>query len=84
MIWPELHNIASHGPQPVELHDGRQVDSFSEEWRAECEARRVVRMRSRGDRLGYLARVEERRGVAARKRLERDVLDLWNAARRPQ
>lgn len=29
---------------PVSLYDGRVVDSYSEEWRAECEARAILAM----------------------------------------
>ena len=29
---------------PVSLYDGRVVDSYSEEWRAECEARSILAM----------------------------------------
>lgn len=63
----------------VTLHDGRVVDTWSEEWRAECEARAVLRMRSKGDRYAWLNAVENRRGKAARDALHARVLAIWRA-----
>lgn len=37
------HNLSTWRPSLVTLLDGRQVASDSEEWRAECEAREVLR-----------------------------------------
>lgn len=65
----------------VELHDGRVVGSWSEEWRAECEARAVLRMPTKMHRQGYLLRVRERRGQAAGNELERRVMAVWKAMR---
>lgn len=61
----------------VTLIDGRSVRSDSEEWRAECEARAVLRMRSRGVRRGWLLKVEQRRGKENADALYRDVMRLW-------
>lgn len=52
----------------VTLIDGRQVANTSEEWRAECEARFVCKMRDRA-REQYLESVEAKRGQAAAKAL---------------
>ena len=65
----------------VELHDGRQVSNDSEEWRAECEARAVVRMSTKMERRAYIWRVREKRGDAAANALERLVRELWEAER---
>lgn len=65
----------------VELHDGRKVGSWSEEWRAECEARAVLRMPTKMHRRGYLLRVADRRGQEAANALERHVMQLWEAER---
>lgn len=68
----------------VELHDGRRVSNYSEEWRAECEARAVLRMPTKMHRRGYLLRVKEKRGQAAANALERHVMKLWEAEREIQ
>jgi hypothetical protein len=60
----------------VTLCDGREVDSASEEWRAECEARHLLNLATRADRLAYLERVRAKRGAAGRAELERIALAL--------
>ncbi len=65
----------------VRLHDGTQVDSRSEAWRAECEARHVLRMPTRADRVQYVEAVSRRRGARAGGELRQRVLDVWNAQR---
>ena len=40
--------------RPVVLIDGRVVDSWSEEWRAECEARAVIALPTLSRRREYL------------------------------
>lgn len=71
--------------KPVTLHDGRVVDSSSDEWRLECESRAVLRLpamgRSRGlrTRRDYLDTIEKRRGIEARKALESRLLAVWEA-----
>lgn len=81
MQWPELVNVASGERRDVTLFDGTVVDSASEAWRAECEARRVLALPSRAHRLDYLARVEKRRGADSRAALEALGLALWQAMR---
>lgn len=61
----------------VALHSGEQVDSASEAWRAECEARFALRM-SFDRRTRYLAAVHQMRGEIAHARL----VDTMNALRR--
>lgn len=63
----------------VTLHDGRVVDTWSEEWRAECEARAVLRMRSKDARYRWLDAVEKKRGRDARMELQRRVMAVWKA-----
>lgn len=63
----------------VTLHDGRVVDTWSEDWRAECEARAVLRMPSKDHRYRWLDAVEKRRGRDARMELQRRVMAIWRA-----
>lgn len=64
---------------PVQLHDGRTVDSSSEEWRLECEARAVLEMPTRAARRKYLFNVEERRGVVAMELLRQRIMAIYEA-----
>lgn len=78
--------MADQAPQrglTVTLIDGRQVSSWSEEWRAECEARHILRMPSVHDRRAYLAGVRTRRGDRAGHALEELVRAVWAHQRRP-
>ena len=63
------------------LIDGTEVDSSGEEWRAECEARHVLNMDTKGQRYAYLARVESKRGKPARDALHAQVMAVWRARR---
>jgi hypothetical protein len=65
----------------VTLIDGRQVDSWSEAWRAECEARHVLAMPNVHLRRIYLADVRKRRGDVAGKQLEDLVRAVWAKGR---
>ena len=73
----------------VTLHDGREVDSSSEEWRAECEARHILSM-SQEKRAEFFQDVERKRGADATKALKlrcyelepHYVLNLPNRAQR--
>ena len=47
------------------LHDGRQVDSASEEWRHECEARAIAALPTLGQRRAWLDAIEHKRGKVA-------------------
>lgn len=80
VIWPKkMVNVASHKPVNVTLIDGRVVDDYSEEWRAECEARSVCKMRTKRERAAYCDRVQARRGFDAASKLIADVRAVWNA-----
>lgn len=67
----------------VTLFDGTVVDSASEAWRAECEARHLLKLPSIGERRDYLNTVSRRRGLASRAALESLALALWEARRGP-
>ena len=60
----------------VTLHDGRQVDSSSEEWRLETEARELLRWGTL-ERREYLAAVERKRGAQACEQLKAVFMKLW-------
>jgi hypothetical protein len=65
----------------VTLIDGQQVDSASEPWRAECEARAVLAMPGIAARRGYLADVSKRRGEVAGQALADLVRAVWSKSR---
>lgn len=65
----------------VTLITGEQVDSSSEEWRLETEARELLR-RNTVDRREYLAAVERKRGADAADRLKAVFMKLWEARKR--
>lgn len=62
---------------PVTLIDGRVVCSSCEDWRAECEAREVLNMRTLIERRTYLDAVEGRRGKQATDELRALIAALW-------
>jgi hypothetical protein len=61
----------------VTLLDGRQVDSASEDWRHECEARAVAALPTLIERRMYLDAVELRRGNVEADRLRKTMSELW-------
>jgi hypothetical protein len=69
------------GDRQVALVDGRQVSNYSEDWRAECEARHVLAMANVHLRRIYLADVRKRRGDVAGKQLEDLVRAVWAKGR---
>ena len=54
------------------------MDTQSEEWRMECEARYVVNLAGLRLRRDYLELVEARRGKEAREALEAAVVVQWS------
>ena len=64
------------------LIDGLEVDSWSEPWRAECEARHILTMPSINARRLYLADVAKRRGELAGKQLADLVRAVWSHNRK--
>jgi hypothetical protein len=69
------------GAHLVTLHDGRQVGSYSEEWRLECEAKAVVRLPTLDRRRKYLDAVKEKRGTKAWNELQDRILSLWKTSK---
>ena len=65
----------------VTLIDGHEVDSHSESWRAECEARHVLSLPSVQMRREYLEAIKRRRGDAHHKMLADLVRAVWDKAR---
>ena len=65
----------------VTLHDGREVDSASEDWRHECEAEAIARLQTLDDRRAHLEWIEAKRGKAAADKLRATMQALWKARR---
>jgi hypothetical protein len=71
--------------RPVLLDDGREVCSWSGEWREVCAetTREALVMldtfRDKFVRLRHLDQVEAKRGKAARDRLAAEVMRIWEA-----
>lgn len=65
----------------VTLIDGRQVDSASEAWRHECEARHVARLPDRQARRDYVERVTAKRGATAGRALQDLATRIYNSSR---
>lgn len=63
----------------VTLIDGRQVDSASEAWRHEAEARAIAGLPTLGARRAWLESVERRRGKSDADRLRATMKALWSA-----
>lgn len=64
-------------PKTASLVDGRQVCTWCEDWRHECEARSILAMPHVDARRAYLAAVGKRRGLKAQQALEESVRELW-------
>ena len=65
----------------VTLIDGRQVDSASEDWRNECEARHLANLPTSEQRHDYVAAVAKRRGETAGQALQHLATRLYSAQR---
>ena len=65
----------------VTLIDGTEVDSASEAWRHECEARAIAALPTLADRRAWLEAVEKRRGKDEADRLRKTMTALWEAGR---
>lgn len=75
---------------PVTLLDGTVVDSGSEAWRLECEARHVLALPDKAARQHFLdgcrkfdgtfiKGILQRRGVEARDILKAKVMEVWQS-----
>jgi hypothetical protein len=60
----------------VRLHDGTQVDSASEAWRHECEARAIAALSTATERRAWLEAIATRRGREAADRLRETMNQL--------
>lgn len=87
-IKPPSVNVSTWVPNIVKLHDGTEVTSDSEEWRAECEARWVIKLPDKGARRRFIwgepndkgvmsGGVAGRRGKQSAQKLEDKVRELW-------
>jgi len=63
----------------VTLHDRREVNRASEDWRHECEAIAIAKLQTLADRRAHLEWIEARRGKAAADRLRATMQALWKA-----
>jgi hypothetical protein len=68
-------------PSTVKLADGREVLSDSQEWKDECEARHVLNLPTKAERLELLKGIGKKRGTEAREALEARIMDLWRLGR---
>jgi len=57
--------------------DGKEVDSSSEEWRAWCEAKHVIKITKLSARQEYIASVRKVRNDKAANDLMAKVLIIW-------
>jgi len=60
------------------LISGVEVDSSSEAWRHECEARAVASLPTQIDRRNHIDAVRERRGEEAAQQLERLARKIYH------
>lgn len=63
----------------VILLDGTVVDSASEAWRHETEARAIAALPSLDVRRGWLADIERKRGAPAVQALRDTIRQIWKA-----
>lgn len=54
-----------------------KVDTYSEEWRHECECRYVLSLKNLNDRRNYMSLVRKSRRKEAIKKLEEGVKNLF-------
>jgi hypothetical protein len=64
----------------VRLPDGREVGTYSEEYRRYHEALWVLKKkRSKRTRIEYLEGVREKRGLQAKEELREEMLGIWQS-----
>jgi hypothetical protein len=67
--------------QPQSLDAKSSVDTYSEEWRRECEAKHVLRIRTLHERREYLEKVLKARGEKATNQLKADMMKFHKEKR---
>jgi hypothetical protein len=61
--------------------DDASVDTWSEEWRLECEARHVLSLKDKKSRTLYIGRIRLKRGNQAADQLEGAVYRAWKLSK---
>lgn len=67
--------------KPVLTPLGKEVDSYSEEHRAWCEAKHVMNITKKVDRQRYMGDILRIRGEKAHKDLAEKILALWKLSK---
>ena len=67
--------------RPVITPVGTTVDSSSEEWRAWCEAKHVLKLPKLNDRQLYIESVTKVRGQQASQILQDNIRVIWNLSK---
>ena len=70
----ERHNNAVAKSLP----DGTIVGLQSKEYTLFCEAKFVIKMRSKKARQNYLDLVEQKRGIDGKNQLAKEIMRWWN------
>ena len=60
-----------------------KVDTSSEAWRHECEARSILALSTLDERRAWLRDIERLRGIAAADQLRETMARLWRDQGRP-
>ena len=63
------------------LPDGTVVGLHSKEFALYCEARFVIKMRSKKARQDYLDLVEQKRGLDGKDQLAKEIMRWWNVSK---
>lgn len=62
----------------AKTEDGREMGTYSEEWRRYCEARWLLRRKRSAKGFGqYLDKIQELRGIDARLELREEMARIW-------
>lgn len=61
--------------------DDALIDTWSEAWRLECEARHVLNLKDKRSRIAYITRVRDKRGIQAAEILEGAVYRAWKLSK---
>lgn len=61
--------------------DDAPIDTWSEAWRLECEARHVLSLKDKRSRIAYITRVRDKRGIKSAEILEGAVYRAWKLSK---